>query len=431
MSAPPCSDRPPRHLAQGNEPDAERQCARDRSSCAFHHFPNLRHADLLPAQMDVLGKSIGVGDEGAPGPPTTRYGDLVDERSANILGDTAVLATAWTPLPRTVANAVASLVSFSVASLEPLLYEVFTQRPLPTHRHRGRASSAASAAGDESGGDGGGAAGAAGGAAEHSTVQWVGCHADRSDAPQLPHFRGSGVGTEQCASLCNGYPFFAMQAPGGQCRCGVLALTPHAHPSHAASGSVSAEAYRKVDNKECGKPCPGEAGLQPERLCGGRQRNAIYRLFAPLLPPSNVSRAAAASRAERDGVAVLGNSVAASRLEPPASSGGAPVAAPGVARVGAALEVLPATVASVAYIGCAEPPRGGSVLPYARGSGHTTTSCAAVCRQFGFFALSHAKEWGECACGDRVTVDGGSIMHEVSVAEPSCTASLLNRSLHS
>jgi hypothetical protein len=289
--------------------------------------------------------------------------------------DAAALAAAWTPLDPSVANAVASLVAFSVVSLEPTLYEAFTNSapsPLPSAEAVGQPAEAADARPAEE------RPGRAvpvlssletawpiGAAPPAAPLAWVGCHADRADAPQLPYFRGVGLGTAQCARLCDGYPFFAMQGPDGQCRCGVIALSPT---------RGSAADYRKVHDRECGKPCAGEAGLQPQRFCGGRSRNAIFRILAPPRPQSNMTSAAASVRG-------------GSRAPPLVGAVPAP------------------STAAVSYIGCVTPPRSSYVLPYARGAGHTTTSCAAVCRQFSYFALTHYREWGECMCGDEFAAD--------------------------
>jgi len=107
-------------INQGNEADAEKQCARHPSGCDYLRFPNLRQTDLLPLSAQASAHELPAVISGAP---STRYTGLADEQTFISRADAAVLEATWSPLPRAVANAVAALMSFSVVSLEPTLYE--------------------------------------------------------------------------------------------------------------------------------------------------------------------------------------------------------------------------------------------------------------------------------------------------------------------
>lgn len=360
---------------QANEVDAAKQCVRGGSAsasakpqgarCEMLGFPNLQRTDVLPTPAQPELHEFG---ELAPGAPSTRYAALANPDVELSHSDRVALDAAWAPLPRAVANAVAALAAFSTVSIEPLLREAFGVPPTPGAAGL-KPPSPESARSERQMQYG-------------SRLAWVGCHADRPEAPQLPHFRGVGLSTTLCAQLCAGYPHFALQGPDAQCRCGTLAVS-----GFAAHATTTADAYRKVDDRECGRPCAGEAALEPQRLCGSRARNAIFRMLEPPRTLTNVSAAVAASR--RD-------AAADSELDADAAEAtGAAQREPVLSARSAARAIAP-----VVYIGCVPSSRGGGALPFARGVGHTTTSCAAVCRAFALFALVHGRGWGECFCGD-------------------------------
>eukprot|EP00307_Rebecca_sp_RCC1486_P007457 CAMPEP_0119413236 /NCGR_PEP_ID=MMETSP1335-20130426/5387_1 /TAXON_ID=259385 /ORGANISM="Chrysoculter rhomboideus, Strain RCC1486" /LENGTH=211 /DNA_ID=CAMNT_0007438017 /DNA_START=1 /DNA_END=636 /DNA_ORIENTATION=+ len=49
--------------------------------------------------------------------------------------------------------------------------------------------------------------------------------------------------------------------------------------------------------------------------------------------------------------------------------------------------------------------RGEPPLPYHFGVGHSSSSCADACKHFIFFALTQARDFGECLCGDTLRAE--------------------------
>lgn len=375
--------------AQGNELGAERDCERKRIGCEHLHFPNLRAysggADDTRVARELARAAESAASSWSSGGAARLLGELPHSTARE---DVLARARVFTPMPAHSANAIAALVSFSVVAAEATLREAFTHEGVAPRPPAGNGGGGADDDAERPHGPLGSAdrAGAEldllrlrDGAV--SELTWVGCHIDHDEVPLLPHYRGAGLTTSVCARLCVGFPYFAMQGPGAQCRCGARVVH---EPTTGLERHARHSPYRKVNDHECGRPCPNEGSLQPTRYCGMRGRNAIYRLPLPRAPvPSG------------DGGDVSQGGTAGAR-DAGATDGAPTVLSP-------LLAVAPPAVASVQFVGCySVDKRGRPPLPYHFGAGHSSTSCARACESFIYFALTRSRDWGECLCGDEL-----------------------------
>jgi len=350
-------------VTAANGANAERECSHQHDSkpfCSMLAFPNLRGEDITAAPA-THGAGAAYVDKSR-----SRYASLPDTRMRENL---QTLALTFPALDRRVANAVASLVSFSVVTSGDLLKEALMHAGLPpreaapllsaspaphTHLSRGRGE-----------------------------VLWVGCHTDDPSEPQLPFSRGMDLTTSLCAHLCDGYPYFGLHGTDAECRCGT---DVRVSPDPPVLGERAN--YRKVADRECGQPCRGEVGMEPLRYCGARNRNAIYRLRLPQHPlasdEDSVARLLGPSKVLLDGANPL------------------------------VLRPQTPVVVDVRFVACVPLQHGLWPLPYHRGVGHTTTSCAKLCHRFTLFSLSHARGYADCSCGDGLEhVDGDSSLEPI------------------
>eukprot|EP00747_Dinoflagellata_sp_TGD_P009780 gnl/TRDRNA2_/TRDRNA2_119280_c0_seq1.p1 gnl/TRDRNA2_/TRDRNA2_119280_c0~~gnl/TRDRNA2_/TRDRNA2_119280_c0_seq1.p1 ORF type:complete len:249 (-),score=24.71 gnl/TRDRNA2_/TRDRNA2_119280_c0_seq1:82-828(-) len=102
-------------------------------------------------------------------------------------------------------------------------------------------------------------------------ISWVGCFTDSVDRDLKGGPSTRGYHTESCRRACEGYRYMALQ-DRGFCSCGEVYGTGR---------------HMRTSDTECGRVCPGEEGLVPERRCGAIWRNAIYQLH-PVPDKDNV-----------------------------------------------------------------------------------------------------------------------------------------------
>ncbi|VDI49480.1 Hypothetical predicted protein, partial [Mytilus galloprovincialis] len=88
---------------------------------------------------------------------------------------------------------------------------------------------------------------------------YVGCFVDDKNRMLKHRIKALHLNTlEKCRRHCRGYKYLGLQY-GDWCLCG------NSYYSHA---------YPQASELQCNRPCGGE----PNRMCGGFARNAIYKV---------------------------------------------------------------------------------------------------------------------------------------------------------